>query len=55
MSHNLLSKNQLAEWNHFETSTDSSNANLEKINDYYDCLIECETDHTDKRICNLIL
>ena len=52
MSHNLLSKNQLAEWNIHDT--DDKN-NLEKINDYYDCLIECETDHTNKNICSLIL
>ena len=40
--HNLVSFNQLADWN-----TVSDDINVEQddlINDYYDCLIECEDD-----------
>ncbi len=43
-----MSFNQLADWNN-ETNEDL-------INDYYDCLIECEDDQPScKRICKEIL
>ncbi len=52
--HNLVSFNQLADWN-----TVSDDINVEQddlINDYYDCLIECEDDQSScKRICKEIL
>lgn len=52
--HNLVSFNQLADWN-----TVSDDINVEEddaINDYYDCLIECEDDQSScKRICKEIL
>jgi len=51
--HNILSSNQLAEWNHHGNKDASTK--LDQINDYYDCLVECETDHSDKRICINIL
>lgn len=43
-----MSFNQLADWNN-ETNDDL-------LNDYYDCLIECEDDQPScKRICKEIL
>ena len=53
--HNILSSNQLAEWNHFNDLSTESQDLLEKINDYYDCMLECEMDHTPKSICKVIL
>jgi len=48
MSNNIMSFNQLADWNN-ETNDDL-------LNDYYDCLIECEDDQPScKRICKEIL
>ena len=71
--HNLLSRSQLDEWRHFEDTieeieledqlrsierkiTDIENEN-EKLNDYYECLIECDAlnQHECKRICRRIL
>ena len=47
---NILSSNQLAEWNHFDQVNDSAEVNL--VNDYFDCLIECDDDAAScKRIC----
>lgn len=53
--HNILSSNQLAEWNHFNDLSHESQDQIEKINDYYDCMLECEVDHTPKSICKVIL
>lgn len=57
--HNLLSFNQLAEWRHIEkslNSLDETNEQLDQLNDYYDCLIECDdTQQVCKRICKEIL
>jgi len=53
--HNILSSNQLAEWNHFNDLSTESQDHLQKINDYYDCMLECEVDHTPKSICKVIL
>ncbi len=58
--HNLLSYNQLAGW---KQSIDKLAKTLDKtmeesdlINDYYDCLIECdENQATCKRICRSVL
>ena len=45
--HNLLSYNQLAEWNHFEPSyVSDAQDEFDKINDYFDCLIECDEEHS---------
>ena len=71
--HNLLSRSQLDEWRHFEDTveeieledqlrsierkiTDIENEN-EKLNDYYECLIECDAlnQRECKRICRRIL
>jgi hypothetical protein len=53
MRHNILSSNQLAEWKHFETEDDSYI--LDQIDDYYNCMIDAEETHSDKRICQNIL
>ena len=54
--HNLISHNQLAEWKHFEEHVDKSIEELELINDYFNCLIECDDDQqTCKRVCRAIL
>ena len=42
--HNLISRNQLAEWKHFESTIDRCNDELDLVNDYFDCLIECDED-----------
>jgi len=47
----MMSRNQMAEWNlHVE------NDHEERVNDYYECLIECEDDQPScKRICKEVL
>ena len=54
--HNLISRAQLQEWNHVETSIEGFDE-TEKINDYYECLIECDSlkQNQCKRICKEIL
>lgn len=55
--HNLLSRSQLNEWKHFENTIDELEAENEKLNDYYECLIECDVlgQHSCKKICKRIL
>lgn len=49
---NILSRNQLEEWHH----TDTSNYSTQKENDYYECMIECEDSQTHcKTTCREIL
>ena len=49
--HNLIPFNQLAEWR--QDDTDNQN---DLVNDYYQCLIECDENQTVcKRICKDIL
>ena len=52
--HNLVSFNQLADWN-----TVSDDINVEQddlINDYYDCLIECDDNQSYcRRLCKEVL
>ena len=51
--HNILSRNQLAEWN-LEDTVNKVETDL--VNDYFDCLIECdEEQQTCKRICKNLL
>jgi len=53
---NLVSYNQLDEWRHFENTVNDLETELDLINDYYECLIECEDDQAScKRICRRIL
>jgi len=43
----MMSRNQMVEWNLHQE---------DKVNDYYECLIECEDDHSScKRICKEVL
>ena len=58
--HNLLSYNQLAGWKQsVERLTHTLDRTMEEadsLNDYYDCLIECDEDQaTCKKICREIL
>lgn len=54
--HNLISYNQMAEWNHVGEGFDESNRNLDLVNDYFNCMIECDdSQSTCKRICREIL
>ena len=51
--HNLMSFNQLASWKEIEMSQQDDR---ELVNDYFNCLIECEDDHSScKTICKDIL
>ena len=54
--HNLISRNQLAEWANIDVNLDRCNEELDLVNDYFDCLIECDEDQvTCKRICRILL
>jgi len=58
--HNLISFNQLADWNDITQNlggtTEKSNEQNDIINDYYQCLIECdENQQVCKRICKEVL
>jgi len=54
--HNLVSYNQLAGWNNLDKSLDSSVEQTEMVNDYFNCLVECEeNDANSKRYCRSIL
>ena len=51
--HNLISFNQLAGSKHTEKQFDP---HMDSINEYYECLIDCEDDqHICKRICKEVL
>ena len=51
--HNLISQNQLAEWKHIES--DRLQETMTQIDDYYDCIIEADAVHGDKRMCSSLL
>jgi len=58
--HNLISYNQLAGWKEsFKSFGKTLNINMEEsdlINDYYNCLIECDDNQSScKRICREVL
>ena len=55
--HNLLTRNQLDEWRKFEDTVDRCEVENQKINDYYECLIECDALNQSqcKRVCKTIL
>jgi len=58
--HNLISHNQLAGWKQsvkrLTNTLDRSIEESDLVNDYYNCLIECDNDQaTCKRICRRIL
>ena len=53
LMHNLISHNQLEGFRHSEDMSDSHN---DLIEEYYECLIECDDDQsTCKRICKEVL
>ena len=51
--HNLMSSNQLAAWKEIEMSQESEDREL--VNDYFNCLIECDDQNQSRRICKQIL
>ena len=58
--HNLISHNQLAGWKQsfyrLNETLDRTMEESDTINDYYNCLIECDDDQaTCKRICREVL
>jgi hypothetical protein len=54
--HNLISYNQLAGWIKLEKTIDEFTEQNELMNDYFNCLIECdENQQYCKRICREIL
>lgn len=57
--HNLISYNQLAGWKQSIgrlSTIDQKTDDADTLNDYYNCLIECdETQHMCKRICKELL
>ena len=53
--HNIVSQNNMASWSH-SYSDYAVSQDDQKLDDYYECLIECETDQPScKRICKEIL
>ena len=60
MMHNLVSSNQLLGWNeslsHLGKTLEQCNEQSDAINDYYQCLIECQDNQqVCKRVCKKIL
>jgi len=55
--HNLLSRSQLNQWRHLETTVDTLEVENQKLDDYYECLVECDLENQTycKRICRKIL
>jgi len=54
--HNLISYNQLASWKNLEKTIDEFTEQNELINDYFNCIIECDEDQQQcKKICRDIL
>lgn len=54
--HNLLSRAQMNEWRNFESTVNQAEEEMIAINDYYECLIECDDDQAAcKRICKTVL
>jgi len=54
--HNLISYNQLAAWKNLETTVDEFIDQHELMNDYFNCIVECDDDQQNcKRICRDML
>ena len=55
--HSIMSQNQLAGWNsQTDIPLEVKDDQDAKIDDYYECLIECEDDQSScKRVCKEIL
>lgn len=55
LMHNKISQNQLASWNHVE-KTPLYTLTDDLIDDYFECIIDCETDNLSCRtICTDLL
>jgi len=52
-----ISRSQLDEWRHFENTIDDLALEQQRLNDYYECLIECDALNQSqcKKICRHIL
>ena len=50
--HNLMSFNQLASWKEIENLKSNDK---ELVNDYFNCLIECDDQSQSRKICKDIL
>ena len=53
--HNLLSYAQLNGWRRFDDTLNELSDENDKLDEYYECLIESGDDHHSKRICKEIL
>lgn len=55
--HNILSRSQLDQWRHFEDTIDEMDVEMQRLNDYYECMIECDINSQTqcKRICRGVL
>ncbi|MED5270367.1 MAG: hypothetical protein VYE26_02900 [Pseudomonadota bacterium] len=56
--HNIISQNRMANWNHhsYDTYVASQQTDDQMLDDYYECLIECEDNQSScKRICKELL
>jgi len=54
--HNLISYNQLAAWTNLERTIDEFKDQHDLMNDYFDCLVECDEDQQScKRVCRELL
>jgi hypothetical protein len=55
--HNILSRSQMDQWRHFEDTIDEMDVEMQRLNDYYECLIECDISSQTqcKRICRGVL
>ncbi len=55
--HNIISRSQLDEWRHFESTLDDLEMENQKLNDYYECIIECDVLKASacKSVCKRLL
>ena len=55
--HNLLSRSQLDEWRHLEDTLNDIEVENQKLDDYFECIIECDAlgQRECKKICRVIL
>lgn len=56
--HNIMPRQQLTEWRHFESTVNRALEDYDTINDYFDCLIECSLDSTPahcRRVCRQLI
>jgi hypothetical protein len=55
--HNILSRSQMDQWRHFEDTIDEMDVEMQRLNDYYECMIECDINSQMqcKRICRGVL